>query len=134
MFCNECGAKVPDGSKFCNECGFKFGDVKNQNGIELDLTCDACGGIMKLSKYEENITCPYCGATKVLSSSDEVKLKRIDASLREKEMNMEYDTMMFKNTDEYKKNERKDMLMLLLCAVVVTLLTIPIFVFLYFIK
>ena len=24
MFCNECGAQLPDGAKFCNVCGTKL--------------------------------------------------------------------------------------------------------------
>lgn len=27
MFCNKCGAQIPDGTKFCNKCGAPIGDV-----------------------------------------------------------------------------------------------------------
>lgn len=28
MFCNNCGANVPEGSKFCHECGTKVGEIQ----------------------------------------------------------------------------------------------------------
>ena len=42
MFCNNCGAKIPENSKFCNSCGARItvekmlenGDSSNKNGIQ----------------------------------------------------------------------------------------------------
>lgn len=89
MYCNKCRKENPDDAKFCCACGYNMITGKNQNGGEITLKCDECGGTMKVDDWEDEIVCPYCNAKKVLSSSDVVKIKKIEAKLKAKEMDIE---------------------------------------------
>ena len=43
MFCNECGANNPDGSKFCNDCGARLMQPKSQVQAQPQQVAPAIG-------------------------------------------------------------------------------------------
>ncbi len=80
MYCNKCGASIPDDSVFCPKCGAKqvssagtpqapssspataTQGVIAASGV-TELKCPGCGAPIKPQIGEMLITCEYCGAS-----------------------------------------------------------------------
>ena len=74
MFCQKCGAQLPDGAVFCLKCGAKVGLVSQQQagggpgqvlapGGATQLKCPSCGAPISPKFGEMIITCEYCGGS-----------------------------------------------------------------------
>lgn len=83
MFCEKCGAQIPDDAVFCPKCGYKIaqgsGSVsKGQSQGDSrpviaapqiqEFKCPSCGAPLKPQLGEMIITCEYCGASVSLFS------------------------------------------------------------------
>ena len=74
MFCQKCGAQLPDDAGFCYKCGAKVGQaaaqtapassqaVIAQSGV-ASLKCPSCGAPISPKFGEMFITCEYCGSS-----------------------------------------------------------------------
>ncbi len=76
MFCQKCGAQLPDDAEFCSKCGAKVGqasqappqtaaaqqDVLASTGA-TSLKCPSCGAPIAPKFGEMFITCEYCGSS-----------------------------------------------------------------------
>ncbi len=83
MYCNRCGAQIPDDSIYCPKCGFRQetvsagstsqgqtaqATVQQQPNVlasadVTELKCPGCGAPLKPQIGEMIITCEYCGAS-----------------------------------------------------------------------
>ena len=78
MYCNKCGASIPDDSLFCPKCGAKqsatASGVQSNSATQpkenviaatgvTELKCPGCGAPIKPQIGEMLITCEYCGAS-----------------------------------------------------------------------
>jgi DNA-directed RNA polymerase subunit RPC12/RpoP len=84
MFCEKCGAQIPDDAVFCPKCGYKVGQSQG-NGAGSpsqaqtaqviappdvqELKCPSCGAPLKPQFGEMVITCEYCGASVCLNTN-----------------------------------------------------------------
>ncbi|OWP56044.1 MAG: hypothetical protein B2I17_08720 [Thermoplasmatales archaeon B_DKE] len=86
MFCDKCGAQIPDDAVFCPKCGNKVGSLTSNGNAAQGATaknndrpviaspdiqalkCPSCGAPLKPELGEMIITCEYCGASITLNS------------------------------------------------------------------
>ena len=84
MYCDKCGAQIPDDAVFCPKCGNKVsssGATATQSATPKSserpviaapeiqaLKCPSCGAPLKPAMGEMIITCEYCGASVTLNS------------------------------------------------------------------
>ncbi len=75
MFCQKCGAQLPDDAAFCYKCGAKIASAQAQQGAQqssdtviaatgaTQLKCPSCGAPITPKFGEMIITCEYCGSS-----------------------------------------------------------------------
>ncbi len=95
MFCNQCGARIADGSVFCNVCGAKQGVVVPAGGpapgaapgyapqpapsppqpaaapppMPQSLKCASCGASLQPPQGTAVVVCEYCGAATQMAAA-----------------------------------------------------------------
>jgi hypothetical protein len=77
MFCQKCGAQLPDGAMFCYKCGTPIAGATPaaSSGPTLaaagaqELKCPACGAPIHPTFGEMVITCDYCGGSVTLGGA-----------------------------------------------------------------
>ncbi|MGI0072075.1 MAG: zinc ribbon domain-containing protein [Thermoplasmata archaeon] len=86
VYCEKCGAQLPDGAQFCFKCGTPTGSAKAPSaagpakpsgaGVPLiggggaqELKCPSCGAPIHPTFGEMVISCDYCGASVTLGGA-----------------------------------------------------------------
>ena len=88
MYCQNCGAQLPDGTAFCSKCGkstslnaskptstASAGPVIAPSGV-ASLKCPSCGAPIAPKFGEMVITCQYCGSGVTLGSQGWTNLQK----------------------------------------------------------
>lgn len=69
MFCNNCGAKIPDNAKFCHSCGAKIIGEAKQDSTFVPAKCTGCGANLKVDPSLKMAVCPFCHAEYVVQQA-----------------------------------------------------------------
>ena len=96
MYCDKCGAQLPDDAVFCSKCGNRVKTASQQNvaisqngqqnttqtrpiiaqsGV-TELKCPGCGAPIKPTQGEMVVTCEYCGTSVTLGNTGWTNVSR----------------------------------------------------------
>ncbi|MDD6482357.1 MAG: hypothetical protein PUF65_08875 [Lachnospiraceae bacterium] len=103
MFCNNCGAKIPNETEICPECGQKCKEVSGMRIIRLK--CKNCNGIMEVDENTQEVICPYCGTKEKILDSDAVAVEKIKSNTSKE---VEFAKMANEKEKEARKEKRDE--------------------------
>lgn len=81
MFCERCGAVLPEGANFCPNCGVpvartkdkpKRGEIKT-----VQFRCSGCGNVMEIDPDSPVLRCRFCGSNELIQEDTDVTVERI---------------------------------------------------------
>ena len=80
MFCNECGANNPDGSKFCNECGAKL--MQPKSSVQTAPPLGMAVAPAKQAPVQASMPVQKLNFMAETAKADPAEMKSVDEKLR----------------------------------------------------